>query len=103
MAEPGDEKPLQTTSFVIHATRGVVRDQSVRRKVMFYLMIVALLLVFAGSTFLSGLLNPREHLVRALIYWFACIWLTLTALLLAAFDLLKVRADARREERRLRD
>ena len=98
---PPDEKPLRSIPFVIHATRGVIRDQSVRRKAMFVLLLTALLLLFLGSTFLASFLNPREHLGWALFFWITCVWLTLTALLLAIFDLLMVRMAARAEERLL--
>jgi protein-S-isoprenylcysteine O-methyltransferase Ste14 len=94
---PG-ENHLQFVSFVIHATRGVIREQSVRRKTMFALLGLALLLLVSGSTFLAPVLNPREHLGTALIFWIACVWLTLTALLLALFDLVAVRRSGRRAE-----
>jgi hypothetical protein len=100
--DPSEEKPLRSVPFVIHATRGVIRDQTVRRKAMFILLLAALILLFSGSTFLAPFLNPREHLGWALLFWIACIWLTLTALLLALFDLLMVRLAARAEERELR-
>ncbi len=69
---------------------------------MFALLILAMLLLFGGVTFLAPMLNPKEHLVAALLFWIACVWLTLTALLLALFDLVSVRRTARREELRLR-
>ena len=103
MEHPTGEKPLRTASFVIHATRGVVRDQTVRRKTMFVLMIMALLLLFAGSTFLESILNPREHPGWFIFFWAACGWITLTALLLALFDLLIVRSQGRKAERALRE
>ena len=103
MANKGpDEKDLQYASFVVHATRGVIREQSVRRKTMFALLVLAMLLLFSGITFLAPMLNPREHLVAALFFWIACVWLTLTALLLALFDLVSVRRTARRQELKLR-
>lgn len=87
--------------FVAHATRGVIRDQGTRRKMMSALLVVAVLLLVGGSTVLQGWLNPREHLGRFLFYWLACAWFTLTALLLAAFDMLMVRAQARAAKRAL--
>ena len=98
-----EQKPLQTTSFVIHATRGVVRQQSMRRKAMLVVLIGAFLLLFGGLTFLRGALHPHEHPWRVILFWGACIWLTFTAFLLAIFDLLMVRVDARRAERALRE
>jgi hypothetical protein len=98
-----DEKPLRTFSFVVHASRGVIRDQKTRRKMMVVLLALALLLLILGGTFLAPLLNPREHLGWSLLFWLVCIWLTLTAMLLAVFDLLMVRLEARRAERALRE
>jgi len=98
---PEPEKQLSILSFAAHATRGLVRDQNTRRKTMFTLLVIALVLLFAGSTFLQPLLNPHQHPFWFILFWFVCGWLTLTAMLLAAFDLLRVRLDARKAERML--
>ena|SRR5438128_7422719 len=97
------EKPLRTVSFVIHATRGIVRDHNTRRKAMFILLVVAMVLLFSGSTFLQGPLNHHEHPVWFILFWLTCGWLTLTAMLLAVFDLLVVRLETRKAERVLRE
>jgi hypothetical protein len=102
MENSPDEKPLRTTSFVIQATRGVIRDQNTRRKTMFALLIAALVLLVCGSTFLQSLLAPREHPGWFILFWVACGWLALTAMLLAIFDMLIVRRDEREAERELR-
>jgi protein-S-isoprenylcysteine O-methyltransferase Ste14 len=103
VAENGPaEKPLRPASFAVHATRGVIRDQTTRRKTMFLLLVTALVLLFLGSTFLAPLLNPRDHLGWALAFWIVCVWLTLTALLLGLFDLLTLRAAGRAAEHKLR-
>lgn len=103
MPTPPDEKQLQTTSFIVHATRGVLRDQKTRRKAMALLLALAVLLLLLGATVLAPWLNPREHLVGTLVFWLACIWLTFTAMLLAIFDLLIVRLEGKRAERALRE
>jgi small-conductance mechanosensitive channel len=103
MKESPDEKSLRSVSFVVHATRGLIRDQSMRRKTMFVLLAVAMVLLFSGSTFLAFLLDPRQHLIWSLLFWFTVVWLSLTAMLLALFDMLIVRANARRAERMLRE
>lgn len=90
-------------SFVIHATRGVIRDHNTRRKAMLFLLALALLLLISGFTFLQPTLNPREHPWRVIFFWIVCIWLTFTAMLLALFDLLVLRLQARRTERALRE
>src|SRR5947207_15118100 len=101
--DSSNEKPLRTTSFVIHATRGMLRDRNTRRKAMLSLLVLALLLLIAGFTFLQPALNPQEHPWRVIFFWIACIWFTFTALLLALFDLLVLRLQARRAEREMRE
>jgi hypothetical protein len=86
---------LKIVSFAIHSARGVIRDQSTRRRVMFITLVIAMLMLFSGTTFLQPLLSPREHPGWFLLFWLACAWLTLTALLLALFDLLMLRAQDR--------
>jgi len=103
MENSPEEKRLQTTSFVVHATRGVIREQNTRRKAMLFLLALALLLLISGFTFLQPALNPREHPWRVIFFWMVCIWLTFTALLLALFDLLVLRLQARQAERALRE
>src|SRR5438128_11434446 len=103
MENSHEEKRLRTTSFVVHATRGVIRDQRTRRKAMMVLLALALLLLIAGFTFLQSALNPQEHPWRVIFFWIVCIWLTFTALLLALFDLLVLRLQAGRAERALRE
>lgn len=70
---------------------------------MVIVLSAALVLLIAGLTILGPLLNPREHPWRVILFWLACIWLTLTAMLLAIFDLLAVRLQARRAQRELRE
>src|SRR6266487_2482545 len=86
---------LRIVSFAIHSARGVIRDQSTRRWVMFITLVIAMLMLFFGTTFLRPLLSPREHPGWFLLFWLACAWLTLTALFLAFFDLLMLRAQGR--------
>jgi hypothetical protein len=96
-------RPLRTISFVIHATRGVIRDPVVRRKTMFVLLVIALVLLVSGGTFLQGFIHPREHPFWFIVFWLVCAWVTVTAMLLALFDLLMLRLEGRRAERRLRE
>src|SRR5215471_14306709 len=98
-----EEKRLQTTSFIVHATRGVLRDQRTRRRAMAFLLALAVLILIAGLTVLQPMLNPHEHPWFVILFWIACVWLTLTAALLAIFDLLLLRLEARRSERSLRE
>jgi len=69
---------------------------------MFILLLVALALLFSGTTFLKTTLNPREHPIWFILFWIVCGWLTVTALLLAVFDLLIVKLELRRAQRVLR-
>jgi uncharacterized YccA/Bax inhibitor family protein len=97
-----DEKSLRVPSFAAHATRGLIRDTRARRKILMVVISGALLLMVAGSTFLENALNPREHATAFIIFWIACAWLTALSILLALFDLLMVRREARAERRQRR-
>jgi hypothetical protein len=106
MNSPNDEeKPnppnLRIASFAAHATRGLVRHQAMRRKLMFWTVILAVLMLFCGATFLAPWLDPKERPGWFVFYWLACAWVTVTAVLLAIFDLLLVRVQARDEKRAL--
>lgn len=90
---------MKTVQLIVQISRGLIREQRARRMVMFYSVLAALLLLFAGATFLYDWLRARPLLF--LIYWAACTWITILAVLLACFDMLVVRARARSERRRL--
>jgi hypothetical protein len=85
--------------FIIHLTRGLIREQRTRRSVMFFGMLGTLVWLFLGATVLDAWLRERPFLF--VLYWLACAWVTLLVVLLALFDLLMVRAAARRERRRI--
>jgi uncharacterized membrane protein len=102
MEDSSEEKSLRMTSFVAHATRGVVRDQNTRRKTMFVLLVAALVLLVSGSTVLQNVLNPREHLGWFVFFWAACAWFAVTAMLLAVYDMLVIKRNERRAQRELR-
>ncbi len=91
---------LRIGSFAAHSARGLLRDQTTRRWVMFVTLVLAMLMLFAGTTFLN--IDAHEHPGWFVFFWLACAWLTLTALLLALFDLLMVRAQSRAAKRKLR-
>ena len=94
---------FQVISFIIHATRGVIRDQGMRRWMMFAVLVVAMLMLAAGTTLLQDALDPHQHPTRFIFFWLVCAWLTISALLLAAFDVLMVRAQARAARRLLKE
>jgi uncharacterized membrane protein len=100
---PPEEKNLETVSFVVHATRGVIRDQKTRRKAMVFCLALAVLMLLLGFTVFQSAMNPREHPWFVILFWVACVWLTFTALLIAVFDLLIIRMEARRAQRALRE
>lgn len=103
MENSPQEKELQAASFVVHATRGLIREQRARRKAMAILLGLAMLMLLAGFTVLQSFMNPREHPWFVISFWIACVWLTFTAALLAIFDLLIIRLEARRARRALRE
>ena len=103
MNEDPPKQRLSILSFATHATRGLLRDPKVRRKVMFTVLAGAVVMIVAGSTVLPYFLDHREHPVLFVLYWVACGWQTLTALLLALFDMLMIRAEARSVQKNMRD
>lgn len=99
--EAPNEKKLRFASFALHASRGLVRDQPTRRLTMFVLVIVALVLLFLGATFLAPVLDPHLRPGWFIFYWAICAWVTMTVVLLAIFDFLVVRAEGRAARRTL--
>ena len=103
METPPQKKGLRVVPFSIQATRGLLRDQRSRRKTMAVCLLVAVIMLVAGLTVLRPWLNPQEHPWRFILYWFACAWQTLLVLLLALFDLLVIRAQARAARKAIRE
>jgi hypothetical protein len=89
--------------FSIHATRGLLRDQRARRKIMAVSLVIAVVFLVAGLTLLRTWLDPHEHPLRFILYWLACAWETVLVLLLALLDLLLVRAQARAARKALQE
>ena len=83
---------------ILLLTKGIIRDQRLRRLMMFWIMIVALVMLFLGSWLLSDRWG-REHPWLYLGFWFVCAWLTLTGMLLALLDILVLRATQRAARR----
>jgi hypothetical protein len=83
---------------ILLMTRGIILDPRSRRWTMFILIVAALLMVFAGSTFLSSFIATPWNFI---VYWGVCAWLTLAAMLLAVWDIIMVRVAARRQRREL--
>jgi hypothetical protein len=96
------EKRLRHAEFVIHATRGLIRDQRNRRRAMVIVITAAVVLMILGATILKNALNPHEQPGWFIFFWFVCAWLTITAILIAVFDLLTVTSEGRKAERELR-
>jgi len=84
---------------IIQLTRGLIQNQRTRRQAMFYTSLGSVLILFFGSTVLASTL--RNHVLIFVLWWFACAWLMITSVLLAIFDMLMIRAAARREKRNL--
>jgi hypothetical protein len=100
MEEP-PPKRLQVAPFAIHATRGLLRDQRSRRRTMTVSIAIALILAVTGLTIFRSWLNPHEHPWRFVLFWLACAWETVLAILLALFDLLLMRTQERAARRTL--
>lgn len=86
--------------FLIQVCLGIIRDSTQRRHVLSVVVVAALVMLFAGSTFLAPWL--MRHLAVFFVFWFACAWLTILIFLLAAYDLIAVRQAGRKEQDHLR-
>jgi hypothetical protein len=91
--------PVPSPRLFLQLTRAFIRDQHMRRSMMFYTSLGSVLMLFVGAVVIDRAL--RNHPVVFVIWWAACAWLMLTSLLLALFDMLAIRAAARRERREL--
>jgi formate-dependent nitrite reductase membrane component NrfD len=103
MEIPPPEKRLKMAPFTIHATRGLLRDPKMRRIMMAISIALAAILLVIGLTGLRSWLAPHEHPWRFILFWISCGWITVTALLLALFDLLLTRAQDRAAQKALRE
>ena len=92
--------PSENVRFIVAVSRGILRDQGMRRSVLFGLVLGAMLMVFAGSVLLDSWLEANAFWF--LLFWGVCMWLTLTSFFLAFYDLLAVRRDAARERHQLK-
>ena len=86
-------------SFIVLVTKGILRDRTMRRKVLSWIVMAALAWVGIGVFLLDEWM--MAHPLLFLLYWGGCIWLTLTSALLALYDMLALRAEIARERRRL--
>ncbi|MFY8217347.1 MAG: hypothetical protein ACOVMP_12185 [Chthoniobacterales bacterium] len=84
-------------SKILLISRAVAADQPVRRKAMLVLLSAALGMVFVGCFILWNFFV--EHPLFFAIYWLACGWLVVTAVLLAVYDIVCVLRDARSTRR----
>ncbi|MCX6967112.1 MAG: hypothetical protein NTZ46_04920 [Verrucomicrobia bacterium] len=91
---------MNSTSFILLVSKGILRDRHVRRTVLFWIVVANLGLLGTGALLLDAWLS--EHPVLLLLYWGACLWLTVTSLLLALYDLLAIRREAALERQRLK-
>jgi hypothetical protein len=88
-------KSFWMLSFAAQVARGVIKEARVRRITMFVIIALAIAMLVAGVTFLAETLDHHAQPIWFILYWLACGWLTVTALLLALFDLLILRMQAR--------
>lgn len=91
---------VNNVQFIIQVCKGVIRAPRVRRTLMFWDVLVVLVLIFLGATFLWPWL--RAHPLIFLGYWAVCGWLTVLAALLAVYDMAMVRLEAKRAQEELK-
>jgi hypothetical protein len=85
---------------IILLTKGILRNTRLRRNIMMWIMLAAMLMLFLGSWLIPDAW-ARKHVWLYFLYWAVCTWLTIAGLLLAVFDILIIRAAARAMQRRI--
>jgi len=96
---PQSRCKVRSIRFILAYTVGVLRDSRARRTTMFYTTLGSVLLLFIGAVLIDHVL--RDHPLCFIAWWGMCAWLMLASLLLAVFDILLIRAAARRARREL--
>lgn len=84
---------------ILAISRGLLYSPKARRQFIGALACADIFMVVLGVTWLETFLS--EHPLSFLLYWILAAGLTLAMALLALFDLLKLRQDARKAKARL--
>lgn len=87
-----------TVRDIVSIATAIGRDRTLRRQTMFFGVLFALAQVFLGATWLEATLGANRLLF--VLYWFGCLWVTLTVALIAIFDLLIGFRESRRGRRK---
>ena len=97
---PTFPSPRSSRKNLLALARALLLDLHWRRTLMVYLIAVAFGMMLVGGTVGFDFLRARIPLFIA--FWLGCAFLTLVATLLAIYDLLILRLQARRAQRELR-
>lgn len=89
-----NEPSLRVAPLSAQIARGLIRDRAMRRRLMTGALLVATVLI-VGGLIAERVADRHEHWFLFLVYWIACGWITITALLLALMDMLVIRREAR--------
>lgn len=79
----------------------LLRDRQLRRQVMFYGMVGLVVQIAAGIAFFEAYLTERPLLFG--LYWLSCLAAVLFMMMMALYDFLMVRQEARLKERALEE
>jgi len=78
---------------ILMMTRAIASDYRMRRKLMFGILVGALTMVFVGTFLIWD--SFVDHPLFFAIYWMACGWLVITAVLLSIYDMMQVLRSGR--------
>jgi pheromone shutdown protein TraB len=95
---PGFLRGFLSTTYLI--SRALVRDQVMRRNIMMWTVMTAVVMLFVGWTFLDGWL--RQNYLLFILFWLVVAWLTVFSALMAVFDMLIQVAKGRARGKKLR-
>ncbi len=87
--------------FCVATARTALHSRLRRRQLMFVLMLAIMVQVFLGAVVIDGYLMRRGNGTIFAAYWVFCLCALVFVFLLALYDILMVRSEARKKEREL--
>jgi len=100
-APVSDEPPRGTDRIALGVATGwvLLRNRDYRRNLLFGTTLFCLVCVFCGAVFFGDWLTTRP--IAFVLYWMSCFLLASFVLILAVYDLFRVRRDHRKRMREL--
>lgn len=96
-----DDAPPTRTTLGMATALVLLKTRRYRRNLLFGLTALALFLVLGGVVFLDGLAEAKP--IGFVVFWLGVFLLVMFILMLAGYDFLQIRKEAKREMRSLEE